>query len=187
MFRFRIDPELEVGLLAYEEAATLFALVDANREQLRRWLPWVDATKSAEDSAAFIQHAGAAFLTLRELHLGVRCEGELAGMISLHDLDWRRGRAALGYWLAHSHQGRGLVTRTTHHLLCAAFYELGLREVSIFCDVDNRPSRAVPERLGIPQVGTKPEASGGGELAIYVVQAHAWSRIVAAERLVSTR
>ena len=53
MFTCRIDDTLELRPLAHAHADELYAVVDANRAYLRRWMSWVDNTKSADDIRAF--------------------------------------------------------------------------------------------------------------------------------------
>ena len=45
---------LELRPLYLRDAKALFPLVEANRERLRRWLPWVDDNRSVLDSRVFI-------------------------------------------------------------------------------------------------------------------------------------
>ena len=45
--------------LAAQDAAELFAVTEANRQYLRRWLPWLDSIKRIEDTRAFIRAAQA--------------------------------------------------------------------------------------------------------------------------------
>ncbi len=52
--RLPIDEGRHLKWLEEGEAHTLFALTDANRAYLREWLPWLDGTKSPEDTRAFI-------------------------------------------------------------------------------------------------------------------------------------
>lgn len=44
-------------MLEPRHADELFALEERNRDRLRRWLPWVDGTKSAEDVRTFIRQS----------------------------------------------------------------------------------------------------------------------------------
>jgi ribosomal-protein-serine acetyltransferase len=46
-------PSLE--LLDVRHVDELFRLTDTNRKHLRAWLPWVDSSRSAEDTKAFIR------------------------------------------------------------------------------------------------------------------------------------
>ncbi len=43
------DAYLKLG-----DANEMFALTEASRSHLRRWLPWVDRTRTVADSEAFI-------------------------------------------------------------------------------------------------------------------------------------
>jgi ribosomal-protein-serine acetyltransferase len=49
-----IDDQITLRQLSHSEADVFFQLVDNNREHLGKWLPWVDSTKSPEDSLDFI-------------------------------------------------------------------------------------------------------------------------------------
>jgi len=49
MFSTPIRDGFELRLLEERHADEMFATIDRNREYLRQWLPWVDATKSADD------------------------------------------------------------------------------------------------------------------------------------------
>ena len=48
MFRAHIRPDVDLRLLEERHAGAVFAVVDQNREYLREWLPWVDATVTEE-------------------------------------------------------------------------------------------------------------------------------------------
>jgi len=50
----QIDEQLSLHLARPELAAPIFEVVDAQRNYLRQWLPWVDATQSVEDSRQFL-------------------------------------------------------------------------------------------------------------------------------------
>ena len=45
---------LELRPLYLRDAKAIYALVEANRDRLRRWLPWPDANHSVLDSRAYI-------------------------------------------------------------------------------------------------------------------------------------
>ncbi len=55
MFTIQIEPELHFELLHLIHSKELFTVVDANREHLREWMWWVDATSSEEDIKSFIK------------------------------------------------------------------------------------------------------------------------------------
>ncbi len=81
MFSYKIDAETEIRLFAEQHADRLFALVDENREYLREWLPWVDGTKTAEDTRKFIKGSLEQFAASEGFSAGLWHKGELAGSI----------------------------------------------------------------------------------------------------------
>ena len=43
---------VEIQILEPDDAEEIFALVDADRERLRAWMPWVDGSTSPADPRA---------------------------------------------------------------------------------------------------------------------------------------
>jgi ribosomal-protein-serine acetyltransferase len=142
MFVLTVPQELgEFALAPLEErhAGEVFALTDANREHLGRYLPWVEGTRDVADSLAFIHSA----------------RREAAAGDAVH----------VGIWLAADAQGRGLMTRTVRALVVHALDELGLRRLLIRARPDNRRSIAVAERVGFAFEGiARGEENAGGQL-----------------------
>ena len=153
MFEKRIDDEVTLALFEEQHAAELFALVDANRAYLRRWLPWLDANTSTEHTAAFIRASLRQFADRNGLAGGIRVRGRLAGVVGLHRIDWPNRRTSLGYWVAEADEGKGFVTRAVGGMLEYVFAELGLNTVEIACAPGNVRSCAIPERLGFVREG----------------------------------
>lgn len=147
-FRIPVDESLDLGLLEPRHTPALFSLIDANRAHLRKYLPWVDATRSATDSQAYIQFTLEQFARGISLQVGIFHRGTLAGMAGYHAIDWSNRRTALGYWLAAEQQGRGLMTRTVRALTTHAFRALNLNRLEIRAALDNKRSRGVAERTG---------------------------------------
>ena len=71
--------------LSANDAATVFAAVDSNRQYLRTWLPWVDATHSPDDTAGVIATWAKALKTKADAVFGMFEHGEYVGNIGLHD------------------------------------------------------------------------------------------------------
>jgi ribosomal-protein-serine acetyltransferase len=78
-------------------------------------------------------------------------DGEIAGGVGFHRVDWVNRSTSIGYWLAADAQGRGLMTAAVTALLDYAFFEWELHRVIIEVIVGNERSRAIPERLGFRQ------------------------------------
>jgi ribosomal-protein-serine acetyltransferase len=85
-------------------------------------------------------------------------DGEIAGGIGFHRVDWVNRSTSIGYWLAADAQGRGLMTAAVTALLDYAFFEWDLHRVVIEVIVGNERSQAIPERLGFRQEAILREA-----------------------------
>lgn len=150
---FVIDPVTALRVLREADASELFALTDAHRAQLRRWLPWVDLVQSEEDSRSFIATVAAQHKEGRGPTFGVLREGALVGVIGYLPLDRVNRCGEIGYWLAPPARGRGIMTECCRFAVRYGFLTLDLNRVQIAAGTENRASRAIPERLGFKLEG----------------------------------
>ncbi len=178
MFRMPVDATLDLVLLEPRHAPLLFSLVDENRAHLRRYLPWVDGTRAVNDSVGYITASLEQFARSQSLQVGLFTDGTLAGMCGYHMIDWNNRRTGIGYWLAQSHQGKGLMTRAVRALTTHAFSSLGLHRLEIHAAMENAPSRGVAERLRYTQEGVAKGAEWLHERwvdhAVYAMLAERW-------------
>jgi ribosomal-protein-serine acetyltransferase len=142
------DGEICLQPIGVGDAEEIFFIVDRDRGYLREWLPWVDKTVSVKDILHFIEQAQKQFDKKTGLIICIRSQGKIAGLIGFNFFDWNNRSTLLGYWLAQDQQGQGIMTRSCALLLNYAFTELSLNRVEIRCAVENKKSRAIPERLG---------------------------------------
>jgi len=152
VFTHRLARGVELQMLEPRHADELFALVDRNRERLRKWLPWVDGTKKADDTRAFIRDSLKRHAETSDVVAGIWHRGKLAGTIGIHI--HVEGRAMIGYWLGKDFEGKGLVTLACRAMVAHAFRDLGVERVEILAEPRNRRSRAIPQRLGFRREGT---------------------------------
>jgi ribosomal-protein-serine acetyltransferase len=152
-------PGVEIMLLEEKHAEELFALIDRNRDHLRRWLPWVEATLTAADSAAFIRRSLDQQARQEAVVDGVFLEGRLAGVVSLVRVDLANRSAMIGYWLGEVQQGKGLMTRACQAMIDYAFGEMGLNRLEIKAAPGNSKSLAVAVRLGFSLEGVERQAA----------------------------
>ena len=171
MFTLQIDDDLRLRLLEERHADGLFALIDANREHLDRWFPWVRRTTEVEHSRDFIRRALRRFADGNGFECALYRGDRHVGMLGTHFIDWTSRKTELGYWLARDAEGGGIMSRAVQGLSRVLFDDHGLRRVEIRSHVDNVRSRAVPERLGFTHEGVMRSAvSYHGEpfdLAVY--------------------
>lgn len=148
-----LSPKLDslgVRPLEAEDAGELYALIEANREHLARWMPWA-AGQDLAGTERFLAEAEEQLARDDGFQARIAPEGEIVGVAGFHSIDWINRSTSIGYWLAEPAQGRGTMTAVVRALLDHAFYEWELHRVEIHCAPGNRRSRAIPERLGFEE------------------------------------
>ncbi len=118
----------------------------------------MDATRSVDDSLAFIRSVLEMFAAHDGFTAAIWHRGRVAGVIGTHRIDWRNRRAELGYWLAEEFQGRGLMSDACRLAITHLFGEMDLHRVEIRCAAGNAKSNAIPRRLGFKLEGTHRDA-----------------------------
>jgi ribosomal-protein-serine acetyltransferase len=83
-------------------------------------------------------------------------EGEIAGTIGFNQLNKANRIGVIGYWLGDKFQGKGIMTRAFKAFINYGFKELGLNRIEVRVAVENKKSRALPERLGFTELGVIP-------------------------------
>ncbi len=140
----QVSPEIRLTRIKLTNALEIFEAIQANREYLREWLPFVDDTISVEDSKEFINYVNS---TGEKIYL-IYYNGEFAGLIGFKDTDVLNQKTEIGYWLLKKFQHKGIMTNSVKALLKYAFEDLDINRVQIKAAVKNQKSRHIPERLG---------------------------------------
>jgi len=176
--RLKARPGLELRPLKLRDARGIFALVEANRERLSRWLPWPEASRSVHDSRAFVLRVRGLARAGVAQSFGLWWKERLVGVASFVWIDPANRSAAIGYWLAQEAEGHGLMSAAVAALLRHGFRTLKLNRIEIRAGVRNRRSRAIPQRLGFRHEGTLRHAERLGDRyvdhAVYGLLAEEW-------------
>jgi ribosomal-protein-serine acetyltransferase len=177
VFQFQLSDGQKLRLIEESDAGELQAVVDANRDHLARWLPWA-AGQTSEDTLAFIDHAREQLARNDGFQMTVVDDDKIVGMVGFVGVSWQHRSTTIGYWLAESAQGRGIMTRAVRALTSHALEIWQLNRVEIRAGVDNARSRAIPERLGFNQDGVLRDAERIGDRyvdqAVYAMLARQW-------------
>ena len=158
MFRLTIQDGVDLTLMEERHADVIFDAVERDRAYLREWLPWVDQSTSVDDVLKFIRTSLDQFANNEGMATGIWCEGEFAGTIGTHKIDWLNRKVEIGYWLAAKFQGRGIISAGCRALTHHAFSEWKLNRVEIHCATGNMKSCAIAKRLGYRFEGVLREA-----------------------------
>ncbi|MBX9348593.1 GNAT family N-acetyltransferase [Chromobacterium piscinae] len=135
------------------DAEWIYALIERHRGTLSQWLSGIVKPQSAADTEAFLRLQAEGNHEGRCAHRVILADGEIAGICSLHGISAAHRYARLGYWLADSHVGRGVMSQALTLLLNYAFEDLELHRVELGCAPENLRSCRVAERLGFKLEG----------------------------------
>jgi ribosomal-protein-serine acetyltransferase len=149
---FRLDDDHHLRLLEAADAEELHALIEANREELARWLPWA-ADQTFGGTRDFVRRTEAQVAGNDGFQTAIVCREKIAGVIGFLSVDWGNRSTSIGYWLAAEHQGKGVMTAAVRALTEHAITAWELNRVEIRAAPDNARSRAIPERLGFREEG----------------------------------
>ncbi|WP_225046758.1 GNAT family N-acetyltransferase [Lacticaseibacillus kribbianus] len=175
MFMYPIDDELALALpRPVLDAPKLYALIDADRAAIARFLPWAADTKDAAGEQAFLTMTLAHFGQGKSVNLVIYYRGAPAGTISFNGFDDAGAATDLGYWLGEPFRGKGIMHRAVAAMCDLAFTEYGRNRVIIRAAVDNPASNAVASKAGFHLDGTLRE---GERLADGFHDVNEWSRL----------
>ncbi len=132
-----------------DDAVQAFAVIDAERDRLHRWLPWVPNIRTAGDEQAFLDRVVGWWEAHEQFHWLVfeRDTYAFVGSVGTARVAWDQGLVELGYWIAQAYEGQGLVTEAVRGVQRACF-AMGFHRVEIRCSSGNTRSAAIPKRLG---------------------------------------
>jgi ribosomal-protein-serine acetyltransferase len=135
------------------DAGDLLAAVDATRDRLARWMPWVPFATTVEDFADFIRVATRHGRVGSGMHCGLFDGDRLVGTVGASIGSLNYDEADVGYWVAESHEGRGLVAEAVSQLIDWLIGERDMYRITIRAAVANERSRSLAERLGFTYEG----------------------------------
>ena len=132
----------------------IYRAEELTRSSLAEWMPWAGGARRLPDVRSFIRRSEEEQSLGIALQLGIWIEGDFAGVLGLHSIDWDNRLGSMGYWLAERARGRGVMTACGSRLVDYAICDLGLNRVEIRCPAGNVAGRGVAERLGFAPEGT---------------------------------
>lgn len=183
MFTHKLDERSYLRLLEESDAEELYEAIAANREYLKRWMPWAEK-QTLEATLEFIRTSRRQFGENRAFQAAIVRDDRIVGVLGFHRPDWENLSVSIGYWIAEAAQGHGTVTRAVAALTDHAFRVWNLNRVEIRAGIENERSRAIPRRLGFAEEGVLRQSERIGERfvdhVVYAVLAEDWSGLQAA-------
>ncbi|MFZ4713232.1 MAG: GNAT family N-acetyltransferase [Bacteriovoracaceae bacterium] len=125
------DPS-KVDLLA----PIMFSTIDIDRDRLKVFLPWVNATKTVDDSKAYIQFTHEKWAQGEMFDYGMYVNDLFIGCVGFHHVNWTHECLELGCWLSKDFEGKGYLSEAIKLLEGEAF-KLGFNRIEIRCSNKN--------------------------------------------------
>ena len=153
MFKLVVDDEITLYLANDAFTERYVELVEENNEYLSEWLEWPRFCKSQNDFKEFVKESLHKYADGKAMTCAVEFRGQIVGNCGLNAIHHPLKMVEMGYWIGKQYQGNGIITRVCRYLIDYAFTKLGMEKVQIAAAENNRPSRAVCERLGMQLEG----------------------------------
>jgi ribosomal-protein-serine acetyltransferase len=151
--KIHVDDTISLEFLEEIHAGSLLNLVNANRDYLREWLPWVDQMQTVANFKQYIIDTNKRAVEGTDLGYAIIIDKNIVGRMGMHRINHQNKIGEIGYWLAGDLQGRGVVTKCCKTLIGHGFTVLDLNRIEIKCGVGNHKSMAIPEKLGFKKEG----------------------------------
>jgi ribosomal-protein-serine acetyltransferase len=149
----QIDDQIYLRPFRMEDADLVFRTARENFEHLRSYMHWMVPDYSLRSAQEFIAASLAAANEKKSLGFGIFKEEHLLGSIGFVKFDWTAKSTEIGYWIAKSEEGKGLISKACETLINYALRELGINRIEIRCASENTRSAAVARRLGFQKEG----------------------------------
>ncbi len=173
-----VNESITLRIFSLLDYQAIYYGIDQNRAFLRKWLPFVDSTKSDKDTLAFVKSV-VDDVERRQEVFTIWYEGEFAGLIGLKDIDYLNRKLEIGYWLIERMTGKGIMTLSVETLINFSFEKLEMNRIQIKCAIGNKESSAIPKRLGFHFEGIERQGEKHHkkyvDLEIYSIVKQEWS------------
>lgn len=153
MMTISVDNTIRLELITENHAEELFALVDSNRTYLREWLTFVDRMQTVEFARNFVNGTMQRNKEGMEYAFVIIENDTMIGRIGVYKIDSQNKIGEIGYWLAETVQGRGVIAKSTKAIIDFCFSGLQLNRIEIKCGTNNLKSKAIPEKLHFTKEG----------------------------------
>lgn len=164
-----VDDQILMKEIDEGEVVNIFNAIDAERDYLSKWLPFVEKTVDIEFTRGFVNSY--LYSDKKNVTFVIYFEQRFAGLIGLKDTDETNKKTEIGYWLSSGFQHKGVVTKCCKTLIAYAFENMKMNRVQLKAGTENVRSRAVAERLGFELEGIERDGElhsrGYIDLAVY--------------------
>lgn len=156
MKEINVSEEILLKIVSISDAESIFNIINESRDQLRKWLVFIDNTHTVNDTIDYINSV----YPIRqdgELVFSVFYKNIFSGLIGFEGTNKYCKKSEIGYWLSPKYQKKGIMVNCVRTLTDYAFYNLNLNRIQIKCAIGNISSNRIPQKLGYVFEGVERE------------------------------
>ena len=142
---------ISLGLMIRSDVDFLYEMI--NDPEVNRFLRKPYVIHSIDDEEKFVGTSGGNYLNTRVFAVIPGDYGDIAGLVSLHDINMYSGNAYVAYSLAKKFWGHGYTTEAVSLVMRYAFETLKLRKLHSSAFEPNTGSIRVLEKNGFKEIG----------------------------------
>ena len=143
----KVDDNFEIRPVSLASAKVIFESIQSSKAYLKEWLPFVDSTKSVDDTKKFIKSVFNSNCTKQDEIFEIWYDKTFAGLIGFKEIDKANSKLEIGYWLDKKMTGKGIMKRAVQKMIEFAFVEMKINRVMIKVASGNIRSLAIPKKL----------------------------------------
>lgn len=152
------DNEITLKHLDIKDTACFFKVVNDNREELEKWLPFVPFIQHSIDAKEYIRQ----LLELMDEDstevFSVFYNDQWVGMVVIKDIDWYTQKAELGYWISPEYYQKGIGTTALKLTIEYCFNNIEINRLQIKTAPHNNASLALIQKFPFQKEGIEREA-----------------------------
>lgn len=168
--KLSISQTLTLQPLNLRHAQPLLAAVNASREDLGKFLPWVNTVKAPYQAQAYIlarTHSN----TAGALWFAIYDGQTFCGVFGIKGIHPVKKVAEIGYWLTIEARGKGIVRQILKEAIAYLTQQTTARIVELRCHDENKASIAVARHAGARFTGYDESPTKLGKYQISLVDA----------------
>lgn len=121
-------------------------------------MPFVDRMQTIEYAENFVNGSMQRNKEGNEYAFVIILNNQVIGRVGVYKIDTQNKIGEIGYWIAESFQGKGIVTKSCKVIIDFCFSELQLNRIEIKCGTENFKSQFIPEKLNFTKEGVMRQA-----------------------------
>jgi ribosomal-protein-serine acetyltransferase len=142
------------------DAKIMHAAMERSFSELHKWMPWAHSLASIDDTRHYLIHGEKMWMEPpqdgKEMPLQIMdvTDAHYIGATGIKAANLALPSFEIGYWVNDEYKGQGLITEAMNALTRYLLDVLRAQRVEINCEIDNKKSYQVAERLNYVHEGT---------------------------------